>query len=499
MSNPEKNKLRNQLIEICHEIESTVKIKGLNIHSSPSEKGKQNLLAFLAFRRFVSEDLEKDLIRHGLTSSHHLHPHVCFSLNKMIDNLSSEKNKPQPLTPAIEPDEAASIKENRKMALLGTNIEINDKAIMVTLDQSMIKNPEILTELLRAGMTIARINCAHDGPEIWRQLVSRIREIEAANEEGSRCKIYMDLPGPKIRITELKKDNPDFPISEKGGKIKLKKHSVIRIYRSKRIPDFLQVEAPSFAINLPKALANVKYGDRVFIDDGKVTARIVNTELNFVEAKIIRTHKNLVELKVGKGINLPDSLTYLNLPALTERDIEYLPIVCELADIIGLSFVHQPRDIQKLKEHIDGLTTKKIGIVAKIETKAAFHHLTKILLEGLNLDSFGIMIARGDLAVEMGYEQLAILQNSIKALCDAAHIPVIWATGVLEKMAKKGIPARTEITDLFIGLSADCIMLNKGPYIIEAVNLIEQVKYLYLKNKTKRSEFLSSFVQYGGY
>lgn len=497
----QREQLRAQLMEIFHELDNTIIIDGEE-NLSPAEKSKCNLLAFLAFQKFFSRELERNLISQGLTSGHQIHPHVLFSLIRMIDNMSHEKHHPLSSINILEPSDATRIKERRKCSLLGTNIESGTKAIMVTLDHRMIKNPNVLAELLRAGMTIARINCAHGGPDTWRQLVRILREFEEKDRELPRCKIYMDLPGPKLRITALREGHSPHitdgaEATERTTKLKLLQHSIIRIYRSTYIPDLHQIELPSLAVNLPKALANVKCGDRVFIDDGKVMAKVVTTQTDYIEAKFIRSHKDLVILETEKGLNLPDSLTYLNLPAFTQHDLECLPIICELADMIGLSYVHQPRDIQKLRDQIEHLTSKKIGIVAKIETKASFHHLAKILLEGLDLDSFGIMIARGDLAVEMGFEQLAILQDWIRILCDAAHIPVIWATGVLEKMAKKGIPARTEITDLFIGLSADCIMLNKGRYIVDAVHLIEQVKSGITKENFEAREHLFPYVQYG--
>lgn len=496
-----REQLRSQLMEILQEMDHTVIIDGEK-DLSPAEKSKQNLLAFLAFQKFFSQELEKKLIIQGLTSGHQIHPHVLFSLIRMIDNISHEKNNAPSSINILEPSEATRIKERRICSLLGTNIDSGANAIMVTLDRRMLHNPNIFAELLRAGMTIARINCAHGSPDTWRQLVRKLREIEEKDREFPRCKIYMDLPGPKLRITELQKGHSPHitdgaEATGKTMKLKLQQHSIIRIYRSASIPDSHHVELPSLAVNLPKALANVKCGDRVFVDDGKVMAKVVTAQMDYIEAKFIRSHKDLVTLETEKGLNLPDSLTYLNIPAFTQQDLECLPIICELADMIGLSYVHQPHDIQKLRDQIEHLTSKKIGIVAKIETKASFHHLAKILLEGLDLDSFGIMIARGDLAVEMGFEQLAVLQDLIRILCDAAHIPVIWATGVLEKMSKKGIPARTEITDLFIGLKADCIMLNKGRYIVDAVQLIKQVNNANPKSHLEVRNFLFPYVQYG--
>lgn len=487
-----REKLKDQLIQIYKEIDESLIIKEERTSLPPSIKSKQNLSAFLKFRSMITLDLEDELLAQGLSSSRNIHSHVLYSLNAMIHNLSAQQENGLPFIHPFHPEEAAKMKNSRKTKLLGLPRNHHSQPIMVTLDRSMLKSPGIFTDLLNAGMTIARINCAHDDPEIWREFFKRLREGENKNFP---CKVYMDLPGPKIRITEIK--------SEKGyGEkltIELTDGCMVRIYRSVQCKEEPQdSQMISMGITLPKALTNVKNGDRVYIDDGKISAVVINTEADYIEAKIINVHKNPVKLKTGKGLNFPDSLTYLNVPAITAQDLECLPVICELADIIGLSFAHQPRDIRRLKEHIEWLTSKNIGIVAKIETKEAFHHLGKILMEGLNLDSFGIMIARGDLAVEMGFAQLPSLQNSIMLLCEAAHIPVIWATGVLERMTKKGVPARTEMTDVFHGLNADCIMLNKGPYITDAVHLIGQVdETREILMQERNDSLVFPFVQYG--
>ena len=110
-----------------------------------------------------------------------------------------------------------------------------------------------------------------------------------------------------------------------------------------------------------------------------------------------------------------------------------------------------------------------LAIVAKIETCQAIEHLPEIIVQAASWQPFGIMIARGDLAVEVGYRRLSELQEEILWICEAAHVPVIWATQVLENMVKTGIPSRAEITDAAMGERAECVMLNKGPYIVEAV------------------------------
>jgi hypothetical protein len=138
-------------------------------------------------------------------------------------------------------------------------------------------------------------------------------------------------------------------------------------------------------------------------------------------------------------------------------------VVAKLADLVGLSFCQSAQDVQALQAHLGQLQAQHLGIVLKIETQRAFEHLPEMLLAAMSGPVAGVMIARGDLAVECGYERMAEVQEEILWACEAAHMPVIWATQVLETLAKTGLPSRAEITDAAMGERAECVMLNKGP------------------------------------
>ena len=117
----------------------------------------------------------------------------------------------------------------------------------------------------------------------------------------------------------------------------------------------------------------------------------------------------------------------------------------------------------------------KLGLILKIETREGFDQLPRLLLAAMRGRAVGVMIARGDLAIECGYQRLAEVQEEILWICEAAHMPVIWATQVLESLAKNGIPSRSEITDAAMGKRAECVMLNKGPYIVTAVRVLADI------------------------
>jgi pyruvate kinase len=202
-------------------------------------------------------------------------------------------------------------------------------------------------------------------------------------------------------------------------------------------------------------------------------------------------------VKPGKGLNLPG--TAMSLPALTEEDRANLPAVAAIADIVGLSFVHQGSDIAELRQALVELGHEDVGIVAKIETRAAARNLGSILAEGLKLPAFGVMIARGDLAVEVGFDDLALYQENILCLCEAAHVPAVWATQVLETLAQAGLPARAEITDAAVATRADCVMLNKGPHVAEATALLDRLLTSEHRHREKKRELFREFMAQDGF
>jgi pyruvate kinase len=152
-----------------------------------------------------------------------------------------------------------------------------------------------------------------------------------------------------------------------------------------------------------------------------------------------------------------------------------LDVVCRHADMVGFSFVETVKDMDCLLSALDKRNAGHLSIVAKIETHRAVRKLPELLLGTMGRQPLGIMIARGDLALELGSVRLAEIQEEMLWLCEAAHVPVIWATQVLETLAKKGGRSLPEITDAAMGVRAECVMLNKGPYILQALRALNNV------------------------
>jgi pyruvate kinase len=239
---------------------------------------------------------------------------------------------------------------------------------------------------------------------------------------------------------------------------------------------------------LPEVFEDVRSGDAICFDDGKIGGVIQSIEPERATVKITRARAGGEKLRADKGVNLPDSV--LRLSSLTASDIENLEFVVRHADMVSLSFANSAADVELLQQHLKRLGGEKLGVILKIETRRGFENLPEMLFAALRSANCGVMIARGDLAVECGFERLAEVQEEILWMCEAAHVPVIWATQVLESLAKEGFPSRAEITDAAMSERAECVMLNKGPHIREAVAVLDDILQRMETHVTKKRSML---------
>jgi len=238
---------------------------------------------------------------------------------------------------------------------------------------------------------------------------------------------------------------------------------------------------------IPEIFDDVKAGEHIWFDDGKIGGIIEKTEPERWLVRIKQVRANGAKLCADKGINLPDS--QLRLPALTSKDLEDLTFVSEHADVVELSFASCARDVEQLQRELASRGAQP-AIVLKIETRRGFDNLPEMLLAAMQSPCCGVMIARGDLAVESGFERLAEVQEEMLWICEAAHVPVIWATQVLETLAKQGMPSRAEITDAAMGHRAECVMLNKGAYMVEAVEVLDDILVRMQAHQAKKRPML---------
>lgn len=246
---------------------------------------------------------------------------------------------------------------------------------------------------------------------------------------------------------------------------------------------------------LPEALPQLRKGDHVWFDDGRIGSVVQHVADGGVDLEITAARDDGEHLAADKGINFPD--TSLELRALTDKDLGDIVAVAQLADIVGMSFAQSADDVRALRERLNELGANDVGMILKIETKSGFERLPDMLFAAMTGPAAGVMIARGDLAVQCGYERVAEVQEEIMWACEAAHTPVVWATQVLETLAKTGLPSRAEVTDAAMGGRAECVMLNKGPHIGEAIRALDDILQRMQGHQSKKQSLLRALTSWG--
>jgi pyruvate kinase len=306
-------------------------------------------------------------------------------------------------------------------------------------------------------------------------LVTQRDETGALAECKRTAYLVQDTLLTRKRKNRVADTTPLFDLQELPGALHLRRGDILRLTRGGPAQSTTSSNRrmACVACTLPEVFDNIAKGERIWFDDGRIGGVIRHIGKDSVDVEITHARENGEKLTGDKGINLPDS--QLNLPALTAKDIEDLVVVTDVADLVGLSFVQKSSDIDALRARLLELGKPNLGIILKIETRRSFENLPELLFSAMAGKAAGIMIARGDLAVECGYERLAEVQEEILWAAEAAHMPVIWATQVLEALAKTGLPSRSEITDAAMGERAECVMLNKGPYIVGAISMLDDI------------------------
>jgi pyruvate kinase len=584
-----------QLLKVrsgVHKLERAVAESLAAVHPSYRASAR-NLVHYVALRRYDVRKAQRVLASAGLASLGHCESAVLAVLNAVISLLRPLAGLPLrsngEFKPPVAVEQAREILRRHTEALLGPKPHRRTARVMVTQPTEAATDYEFVKELVRRGMNCARINCAHDGPDVWVQIARNVRR--ASRDLDLPCRVIMDLGGPKIRTGRIEPGPPAVkwrPVRDRLGRVVtpaaiclaargrevaprqgvaatltlpvgfiegLKEGDWIRFCdtrgasRSIRVvsradtyalaearetayvtngtvlvagprarkkrrarsheatvrgipredppllllrgdalivtrsgaagrearvgPDGRIEEPARIGCTLPTAIANARRGEAIWFDDGKIGGVIESVHDDHLRVRITHARPGGERLRAEKGINLPD--TRMDLSALTRRDLADLSVVARHADIVGLSFVRSVDDVRRLRSRMARTGGRCRAVLLKVEARRAFELLPELLLEAMLSPAIGIMIARGDLAVECGYERLAEVQEEILWICEAAHVPVVWATQVLESLARTGQPSRAEITDAAMSERAECVMLNKGPHVLEAVDLLERI------------------------
>jgi pyruvate kinase len=435
-----------------------------------------NLAHYLALRHRDLRPLQRELMRHGISSLGRLEGRVLVTLDAVAGVLAGG-------APGWPPPERRYFRGEARLranaeGLFGPAPRAREGRILVTLGREAAEDPDHLLRLARCGADAVRINCAHDDAAAWTAMLAHTRAAERAT--GRRLRVLMDIAGPKIRTGEVRRPDDDTRLV--AGRALL------------LVPDAAMLAAPGphefRAVSLPgQVLARLVPGAEMAMDDGKLGGVVESCLADgSVLVRVQRTRLKGVKLKPEKGLNFPG--TELGLDPLTERDRADLDFVAHNADLIGYSFVQSERDIARLQAELAARRPRDwttIGLIAKIETLAAVHNLPQIIVRAAGRQPFGVMIARGDLAVEIGFARLAEMQEELLWLCEAAQVPVVWATQVLEELVTSGLPTRGEMTDAAMAARAECVMLNKGPNVEAAITALDGLLRRMAEHQSKKT------------
>jgi pyruvate kinase len=445
----------------------------------------RNLIHYLALRTHDLRNLQRDLSSMAISSIGHSEGYTKGNLQNILLLLRLLEGEAisDPLTQMnhrLTYQRSRERLEEHATDLLGDCTRSRCTQIMVTLPTEAADDPVFLMDLLTSGMNIARINTSHDNQAVWQRMVDNLES--AKQTTGLPCRLYMDVAGPKLRTGSVaageglpkkkKKSKAPFILLTKGDRMELV-GVPIEGYNATYNEKGELIRPARISVSMPEIFADVEEGQPIAFDDGKISGIIRRIQGEWMEVEIVHAGLGGSKLRADKGINLP--ATRLSLPSLTERDYDSLAFIAQHADMVGYSFVRRPEDVVRLQSALEKLNRTDLGIILKIETEEAFQNLPRLLLQAMKSPRVGVMIARGDLAVELGFQRISEVQEEILWICEAAHIPNIWATQVLEKLAKKGVATRAEITDAAMSARSECVMLNKGPYILDTVRTLRNI------------------------
>lgn len=417
------------------------------------------MLHYLSLRCHDLRDLQDDLHKAGLSSLASSESHALRQVEAALQRLGA--NIPESDLSPCDYSTATQLMQQRATALFGPKVNPNIPHLMVTFDTGMADDYAKVKALVQAGMNVARINCAHDNPDIWKRMVQNIRKASRAT--GHTCKTYLDLAGPKIRTTLLGK-------SRKKGRLKLREQEQFLLAETDAV---VHPTEKAVGCTLPGVVRDLCIGDRVLFDDGLYEAVVEKTDGQIARLRLLRASAAKPKIKPEKGINFPD--TEISVRSLTAFDRAVIPFALRNADLVGFSFVRRAEDVAELQDLLHLANGSTLPIILKIETYDAVENLPALLLQGMQAPLFGVMIARGDLAVEIGFERLSEIQEEILWICEAAHVPVVWATQVLESQNKSGIATRSEVTDAARAAHAECVMLNKGKHLLAVLASLRDI------------------------
>jgi pyruvate kinase len=425
-----------------------------------------NFAHYLALRERDLRLLQRRLMALGLSSLGRVEGRVIASLDAVTVALAALAGVSPPAGVRTHSERQFFRGETRLGAnaytIFGPQRPNRSGRILVTLDADAGDDLAVMRSLVAKGADAARINCAHDDAACWGRMIANIHET--SRQAGRAIPILMDIAGPKPRTGAA---------LTPSDRERLIVGDELLLCRGAQLCD----GSPQFrtTCTLPEIVDQLKVGDAVALDDGKLLGRIAREERGGFVVAIEAGRLKGLKLKPGRGLTFPN--VDLKLEPLTDKDRQDLDFVLSNADMVGYSFVESAEHVEELQRELAARRQdwRKFPLVAKIETARALRNLPEIIVAAAGRQPLAVMIARGDLAVGIGFERVAEMQEEMLWLCEAAHIPAIWATQVLEGLVAKGVPSRGEMTDAAMAGRAEVVMLNKGPQLAAGVAALDRL------------------------
>ena len=573
-----------------------------------------NLAHYLALRRIDQRPLQMELQSLGISSLGNMETNVLPHLDAVLWSLRAMSGSaPVPAVPTHAASKPHAVLQHHARAVLGPLPQLGTR-VMVTLPSDAATDAAVVDGYLRGGMSLARINCAHDSPAAWRAMAAHVRAAEA--RQGRRALLTFDLPGPKMRVGRIEpgpavvrakpaRDQLGRPVAaaaivlhcegsqppsaadaaipsacvpvalplDGGGDALLAQARVgdsivvrsdararrrvfrvalvrplrfvvacsdattyfvpgttlaLRPWRRRqrkggdaavarvagslpRQPGALRLGAgdvllvrrgddvaravpggAALSLPVPRLFACIRPGHRLLLDDGKLAGVVAEVARDGDAFTVRITHAaarpgRTASLREHKGVNAPDS--NLDAPAMDEEDRASLAHVLALRpDAVSLSFVQRAEDV--LAAHEALRAHPHVALILKIETAAAFERLPELLFAGMRRPGLALMLARGDLGPEVGWARLSEVQEEVMMIAEAGHVPLVYATQVLESMIRTGVPSRAEVTDAASAARAEATMLNKGPFVERAMALLQDICTRLAGHQHKRMHLL---------
>ena len=470
LTTPDFKRLRTEISKLMTEAaeqEAKLAAELERLHPDHRAPGR-NLVHYMALRQHDLRELQHELTALGLSSLGRAEPYVFATLEAVDRALAAlSGDSAVPAAAAVAPTQfGMAYAELRKRTddLLGSPPSGRSTRIMVTLPEDA--DSSTVETLLAEGADVVRINCAKGEVNDWQRTIERVRLAE--RRRGRECRVLCDLAGPNPRTMDLER----LGSTESLGRVEVGDHFWL-VRSSGECSERPHKSEVALGCTLPSVLDDLQPGERISYDDGKLSGVVQEANAGRVRIEVTFTLKERVKVRPNKGLNFPD--TTLRLPPLTDKDLRDLEFITAHADLVGLSFVRSAEQIEALQNELARRDARGLGIVIKVETAQAFNALPRLLLTAMRSPRVGVMVARGDMAMEMGFERLAEAQEEILWLGEAAYLPVIWATQVLDSLNKSGIPSRAEVTDAAMGSRAECVMLNRGAHTVEALRFLRNV------------------------